>query len=579
MFKKNNFFNKLFFLTKANARNIYYIILLYIFSSFIDLFSLGIIGTFVAFIIDSTLINNAFILVILDNWSKLINVPNIIISTGLLLIFLFTLKAILSIYIHGRIISFSHFAMTFLRINLFNAYQGIPYKHFTSRDTSEFSATIGNYVKTYGTALASCLQLVGDTVIALFIICFLIYINGFFVILMALGTLLLLAFYRFYFVVRLKKLGEKATKSYKYLYQAINEFFLGFKELKILNSFLFFRNKIIESSTNIAKSDISQQIILLSPRFIFELLIVIFIVGIVIYSEIVKIPTVELIPILSIFAVASVRLAPIGYQIIRHLGTFDYSMSAIDKIIQDYKFLDANKNLDNDSLENFDFEFNELEFKTVSFSYNNSSLLSEIEMSIKKNDLIAIIGESGSGKTTLINLLLGLLEPNNGEILINQKKQNKMILQFQKKVAYLPQEIFLINDSIEKNITLSEDQSLIDYQKLTHSAKQAKIYDFIDKLPNKFETNIGEKGINISGGQRQRLAIARAFYFNRDILIFDEPTSSLDNETEKEIIEYLKQLRGNKTIIIISHSTELLTFCDKILHIKNNKLKNIKNEE
>ena len=385
MFKKSNIFYKLFYLTKSNIQSIFYIILLYIISSFIDLFSLGIIGTYVAFIIEPSLINNALVSLTLVYWSDMINISNIIISTGLLLILLFAFKAIISIYIHSRIINFSHFAQTFLRINLFTAYQGIPYKFFTSRDTSEFSATMGNYVKTYGTALASGLQLLGDIVTSLFIILFLIYINGFFVLLMVLGALALLVFYRFFFVVRLKKHGENMAKNYKHLYQSINEFFLGFKELKILNSFSFFRKKIIKSSTNIAKSDISQQIILLSPRFIFELLVVIFIVGIVIYSEVVNIPTIELIPILSIFAVASVRLAPIAYQIIRHIGTFDYSLAAIDKIIQDYNFLKIDNNhINKASSEPSEFDFQELEFNSVSFSYGNSSLLSGIEMKIKK---------------------------------------------------------------------------------------------------------------------------------------------------------------------------------------------------
>ena len=579
MFKKNNIFNKLLYLTKSNLGGVFYIVILYILSSFIDLLSLGIIGTYVAFILEPSLLNNELISLSLLFWANMINISNLVISTGLLLILLFAIKAAMSIYIHSKIINFSHFSQTYLRINLFKAYQGIPYKYFTSRDTSEFSATMGNYVKTYGTALASGLQLLGDLVTSLFIIIFLIYVNGLFVILMSIGALSFLLFYRFFFVVRLKKHGETMTKNYKYLYQSISEYFLGFKELKILNSFSFFKERIIKSSTSIAKSDISQQIILLSPRFLFELLVVIFIVGIVIYSEIIQIPTIELIPILSIFAVASVRLAPIAYQIIRHLGTFDYSLSAIDKIIKDYDFL---KNKDGNFKESNSnsniFVFQELAFDDVSFSYNNSPLFNEIKLKIEKNESVAVIGESGAGKTTLINLILGLINPDKGKILINQIEQDLSIVQFRNQVAYLPQEIFLINDSIVANITLSEKITDTEYQKLIESTKQAKIFEFINKLPNKFDTKIGEKGINISGGQRQRIAIARAIYFDREVLIFDEPTSSLDKETELEIVEYLKYLNKSKTIIIISHSTELMSFCDKVYLLQNNQIKEIKDD-
>ena len=579
MFKKNNIFNKLLYLTKSNLGGVIYIVILYILSSFIDLLSLGIIGTYVAFILEPSLLNNELISLSLLFWANMINISNLVISTGLLLILLFAIKAAISIYIHSKIINFSHFSQTYLRINLFKAYQGIPYKYFTSRDTSEFSATMGNYVKTYGTALASGLQLLGDLVTSLFIIIFLIYVNGLFVILMSIGALSFLLFYRFFFVVRLKKHGETMTKNYKYLYQSISEYFLGFKELKILNSFSFFKERIIKSSTSIAKSDISQQIILLSPRFLFELLVVIFIVGIVIYSEIIQIPTIELIPILSIFAVASVRLAPIAYQIIRHLGTFDYSLSAIDKIIKDYDFLknkDGNFKESNSNSNIFDFQ--ELVFDDVSFSYNNSPLFNEIKLKIEKNESVAVIGESGAGKSTLINLILGLINPDKGKILINQIEQDLSIVQFRNQVAYLPQEIFLINDSIAANISLSEKITDTEYQKLIESTKQAKIFEFINKLPNKFDTKIGEKGINISGGQRQRIAIARAIYFDREVLIFDEPTSSLDKETELEIVEYLKYLNKSKTIIIISHSTELMSFCDKVYLLQNNQIKEIKDD-
>ena len=171
-----------------------------------------------------------------------------------------------------------------------------------------------------------------------------------------------------------------------------------------------------------------------------------------------------------------------------------------------------------------------------------------------------------------------MINPDKGKILINQIEQDLSIVQFRNQVAYLPQEIFLINDSIVANITLSEKITDTEYQKLIESTKQAKIFEFINKLPNKFDTKIGEKGINISGGQRQRIAIARAIYFDREVLIFDEPTSSLDKETELEIVEYLKYLNKSKTIIIISHSTELMSFCDKVYLLQNNQIKEIKDD-
>lgn len=577
MSENKSFFQKLLFLTKSSKIKIFYIIGLYIVSTCIDLLSLGVIGSYVAYIIDQSLITNVYLSFTLQYWQSLMNIEDLIISTGLLLVALFIFKALFSVFIHSEIIKFSHFSQTYLRMNLMSAYENIPFKHIVNRDTSEFAATMGNYVKSYGAALASALQFAGDIVTSITIIFFLFFVNGTFVIFMALGALIILILYRIFFVYRLKIYGERLTNSYKKLYQSINEFFLGFKELKILNSFNYFENSISTNSMQIAKSDIRQQITLLTPRFIFELAVVIFIVGMVVFAQLNQLSTLELIPTLSIFALASIRLAPMAYQIIRHIGTFDYSEAAINKIITDYKFIEEYSNLKQAGTAKKSYEnFQSLTFNSVYFGYNEYNFLKDINLKIEKNCATAIVGPSGSGKTSLINLMLGLAVPKSGEILFNNKSLDSYLSNFRDQIAYLPQEIFLINNSISANIALGVNESEVDSEKLIESAKKSKIFDFIDELPLKFQSSVGERGISISGGQRQRIAIARAFYFNRDVLIFDEPTSSLDQSTESEIIDYLQYLKKHKTIIIVSHNTEVLKFCDQIYNINNETLEDIK---
>ncbi len=577
MSENKSFFQKLLFLTKSSKIKIFYIIGLYIVSTCIDLLSLGVIGSYVAYIIDQSLITNVYLSFTLQYWQSLINIEDLIISTGLLLIALFIFKALFSVFIHSEIIKFSHFSQTYLRMNLMLAYENIPFKHIVNRDTSEFAATMGNYVKSYGAALASALQFAGDIVTSITIIFFLFFVNGTFVIFMALGALIILILYRIFFVYRLKIYGERLTNSYKKLYQSINEFFLGFKELKILNSFNYFKNSISSNSMQIAQSDIRQQITLLTPRFIFELAVVIFIVGMVVFAQLNQLSTLELIPTLSIFALASIRLAPLAYQMIRHIGTFDYSEAAINKIITDYKFIEEYSNLKQVDTAKKSYEnFQSLTFNSVYFGYNEYNFLKDINLKIEKNCATAIVGPSGSGKTSLINLMLGLVVPKSGEILFNNKSLDSYLSNFRDQIAYLPQEIFLINNSISANIALGVNESEVDSEKLIESAKKSKIFDFIDELPLKFKSSVGERGISISGGQRQRIAIARAFYFNRDVLIFDEPTSSLDQSTESEIIDYLQYLKKHKTIIIVSHNTEVLKFCDQIYNINNETLEDIK---
>ena len=397
MSENKSFFQKLLFLTKSSKIKIFYIIGLYIVSTCIDLLSLGVIGSYVAYIIDQSLITNVYLSFTLQYWQSLINIEDLIISTGLLLVALFIFKALFSVFIHSEIIKFSHFSQTYLRMNLMSAYENIPFKHIVNRDTSEFAATMGNYVKSYGAALASALQFAGDIVTSITIIFFLFFVNGTFVIFMALGALIILILYRIFFVYRLKIYGERLTNSYKKLYQSINEFFLGFKELKILNSFNYFENSISSNSMQIAKSDIRQQITLLTPRFIFELAVVIFIVGMVVFAQLNQLSTLELIPTLSIFALASIRLAPMAYQIIRHIGTFDYSEAAINKIITDYKFIEEYSNLKQAGTAKKSYEnFQSLTFNSVYFGYNEYNFLKDINLKIEKNCATAIVGPSGS---------------------------------------------------------------------------------------------------------------------------------------------------------------------------------------
>ena len=197
-------------------------------------------------------------------------------------------------------------------------------------------------------------------------------------------------------------------------------------------------------------------------------------------------------------------------------------------------------------------------------------MLQNINFKIKKGEAIAITGPSGSGKTTLINLMLGLIEPIEGNIIYNQKKISEAIDTWRSQVAYLPQETFLINDTIKANIALGVDPNQIDEIKIHECINKVYLSDFINDLKDGVNTNVSERGLAISGGQRQRIAFARAFYFNRNILILDEPTSSLDQNTEKEITGYLSQLKKSKTIIIISHKPDSIKFCDHIYEIKNN---------
>ena len=219
-------------------------------------------------------------------------------------------------------------------------------------------------------------------------------------------------------------------------------------------------------------------------------------------------------------------------------------------------------------------EFEEFRMENSSFRYENTTkdVLNNISLVIKKGDSIGLVGPSGSGKTTLLNIILGLIPLDHGKIFVNNKNLKEVTSQWYKQVVYMPQQTFLIDDTVRSNIALGEMDKDIDDDKMNDVIRKASLQSFIESLPEGVHTILGEEGIKISGGQRQRIALARSFYFDRDVLIMDESTSSLDHETEHEIINEVIKLRGKKTMIVVAHRFSTVEHCDRIYHLKDGKL-------
>ena len=218
-------------------------------------------------------------------------------------------------------------------------------------------------------------------------------------------------------------------------------------------------------------------------------------------------------------------------------------------------------------------DFNNMSFRKVNFSYDNTKLLEDINFEISKSDFVGLTGSSGSGKSTLINLILQFLTPHKGEILLNNKPiQQYKISEWHSFIGYVQQDVYIIDGDINQNIAFAQED--IDHQKTKNIVKKVKLDDFIEKLPNKYSSRLGELGALVSGGQKQRIGIAKALYKNcKEVLIFDEATNSLDKDTEKQILKILKILNEmGLTIILISHDESSLIYCNKIYQVKDNKL-------
>ena len=284
-----------------------------------------------------------------------------------------------------------------------------------------------------------------------------------------------------------------------------------------------------------------------------------------------------LLPLISLFGIAAIRLAPSANQIVSSIARIRQGQNTVNILFDDINSLDLELNKVSTTVDQDKYteKFENLEFLDISFSYPNAPdiILNNMSLKICAGDAIGIVGLSGSGKSTLMDIILGLIEPTSGSIFYNSHKLvNSDITFLTSQIAYIPQDIFITDDTLRNNIALGTKSSEIDIDKIEKSLIFSKLSEVVDKLPSGVDTILGQRGRYFSGGQKQRVAIARAFYHDRNILLMDESTSSLDKKTESEVLEEIQRLKGEKTIIVISHNMKVLEFCDRIYELNEGKL-------
>jgi ABC-type multidrug transport system fused ATPase/permease subunit len=313
------------------------------------------------------------------------------------------------------------------------------------------------------------------------------------------------------------------------------------------------------------------------PRYLIETILVATVLTMMVIIMFQGRNTGELVSTMALYAMAAFRLMPSISRIMGLITSIRYSKPGLDVVYEDL-FLIDNDDSDTpivESTKNGPRYFHDsIELKDVSFRYPNQKEYSirDISLEIPIGTAVAFIGESGAGKTTVVDIILGLFEPEKGKVLVDGRNLKQERIAWQKKIGYIPQSIFLSDDTIRNNVAFGIDNDMVDDREVWRALEQAQLKDFVEGLPHKLDTSVGERGVRLSGGQRQRIGIARALYHNPEILIMDEATSALDNDTEKEIMKAVDGLKGEKTLIIIAHRLSTIENCDIVFKINKGKL-------
>ena len=382
-----------------------------------------------------------------------------------------------------------------------------------------------------------------------------------------------------YFSIKnlIRKLGKEGIEVDKNILKSLNEGLGGIKIIKTLKNYNFFINEYKNFKSKQMSMLLIVQILALSPKLFLEIFAVISTTILTILLLKADLTFNQIIPILTLISLILVRMIPSFSNLYTGLQHIKYMGPHLDRVSKELE-VKVEENFDlnlEDKLKLNIKEINNIELRELSFSYEHKKILKKANIELNKGEFIGLIGETGAGKTTLVDIILGLLKPEEGKIIINKSYQTKDFRELTRFIGYVPQDIYLADCSIMENIAFGEKENKIDIKRVENSLKLSQLNEFIQNREHNIFSNVGDRGVRISGGQKQRIGIARALYRNPKILIMDESTNSLDSQTEEKFIKHVKDLSKEMIVLFITHRTTTLKHCDKIYKLQDCKLAEI----
>jgi ATP-binding cassette, subfamily B, bacterial PglK len=566
------FYKLLFLLSYNERRNGVLLLVMILIMALIDMIGVASVLPFIAVLTNPSLIETNYFLNWMFQVSKIVGVKNsqqFLFFSGVLVLVLLltslTFKAI-TIYAQIRYSEMRHFSISKF---LVESYLRQPYSWFLSQNSSELGKTIlseVSYVVSNG--ISQLLEVIAKGSVAIGLAILLLIVDPKLAIIV--GLIISFSYGVIYYLIAnyLRRIGAERLMHNELRYKYVNEAFVAAKEVKAGGLEYSFTNRFSNSALIFAKTSVSAEVIKQMPRFFLEGLVFGGILLIVLYKMSQTNNFNAALPILSLYIFAGYRLMPALQQIYASLTILKFIGPSLDKMYTDLKKLDLlTKNQDQETL-----LFNKsINLKDIDYNYPNSSraAIKNLNLTIPAKSTVGFIGSTGSGKTTIIDIILGLLEPQKGTLEVDGKiitKQNTRA--WQRCLGYVPQYIHLSDNTVEENIAFGVTSKDINHEAVEKASKIANLHEFvIDELPFKYKTNIGENGVRLSGGQRQRIGIARALYHSPQVLILDEATSSLDNETEKVVMSAINNLDDDITIILIAHRLDTVKNCDIVFKL------------
>lgn len=572
----------------------FFLLIILILSAGFELLGVTAVLPFVQAVISpEEIVKNKWIAKVIDLF-KINNTNNVLILMGVFLIIVYLIKNAFLLYSNYVQYDFATRVQKELSTKMLQSYLSRPYIFFLDTNTSEILRGCTNDILCVYNVIDNLCSILSQILTVIAIGVFLIYADPIIALsILCLMSVVLIGIILFY-KPAIKRAGQKnlnlTTLKNKILIQVTN----GIKEIFVMQRKELFMAAYDETSDKARKVQRTYNVLCSSPDKIVEGVCISGIVGIIcvrLLSGNAEMAT--FIPKLAAFAMAAFRILPSVGKIASRMTGIIYFRPGLEKVYQNvleaqkYEIFDQNnkclEQVENEKeLLNVEKRFqNKLVVNHVFWQYEKEGkyVLKDISLTVKKGDSIALIGTSGSGKTTLSDIILGLLQPMKGTVELDGIDVYSMPRQWARIVGYVPQMIYLADDTIRNNIAFGMPEKTIDDNAIWEALENAQLKDYVEQLPQKLDTIVGERGVKLSGGQRQRIAIARALYGNPEILILDEATAALDNETETAVMRSIDALQGHITMIIVAHRLTTIRNCSKIYEIRDGEIIERRKEE
>lgn len=564
-------------LSDKQRKKLSLLLVLMVIGGFLEMLSVSAILPFMEMIMHPDEIYDKWYVILINKYFPIDSTTHFFLICSFVLAGVYIFKNVFLTFEYALQYKYVYDSMFIMQKRLHSVFIKRPYEYHLQADSGEMVRLINTDTLQAFYMLNSILNLLTEVIVVIVLIVTLFVITPFVTVCMALVMGILLVVIAFVLKPILKKTGEKTSAASARLNKWLLQSIQGIKEVKVMNKEDYFSRQFSKSGLEFANMTRKFNTINIIPRFLIEgccLGAFFVVVGLMIYNGV---DLDQMIPVLSAVAVAALRLLPSVNRISTDIGNISYYEPMLDNVIKNNED-DSKKELVAENARNikiFSEAEPDIEINLVNATYvypgTEKKILDDASLKITPGTSVGLVGASGGGKSTTVDVILGLLKCSDGQVLINGKDVYEDVDRWHDQVGYIPQMIFMLDDTIRANVAFGIDEQDVDENAVWRAIRDASLERFVKSLPEGLDTKIGERGVRISGGQRQRIGIARALYLNPQVLIFDEATSALDNETEKEIMNAVYNLHGKKTMIIIAHRLSTITECDEVYRIEEGK--------